>query len=256
MSDETKPVRPTKVCIDALDLSVPTVDVPLPLVGHDLINEAQRVPDAHAAGGVERILVLSDRLWFKVKTGRWRGAATRLARSEGPADSSLAELASWWLGTGGYRREGSPEDFYARLTATARRDGNSDRWIPSNWDWNRLKIEAAYAWERKIREVVCQLIARSLRDGRAHQANLHDYTVTALAKATAGETYLLVGTSNVADPRIFAVILNAVPGVDRDSWLPEPDRVEDLRPGPGEVVWSTILPPSAATDLLEAFADD
>ncbi len=197
-----------------------------------------------------------DRLWFKVKTGRWRGAATRLSRSDGPVDSTLPELAPWWLGAGGYRREGSPEDFYAGLTAIARRDGNSDRWLPGRWDWNRLKIEAAYRWERQIREVVCRLIAGSLHDGQAHQEDFHGYTVTALAKATDGETYLLVGTTNVADPRIFAVILNAVPGVDRDSWLPEPDRVEGLRLRPGEVVWSTILMPSVAARLLDAFADE
>src|SRR5262245_57505651 len=143
MSDETKPVRPTKLCIDDLRLSVPTVDVPLPLVGHDLVKEAQRIPDLHAAGGVERIRVLSDRPWFKVKAGRWRGAATCLSRRDRPGDSRLAELAPWWLGTGGYRRDKSPEDFYARLAATAGRDGNSDRWLPSAWDWGRLKIEAA-----------------------------------------------------------------------------------------------------------------
>ena len=252
MSDEAKPVRPTKVCINALALTVPTVDIPLPLLDHDLIRAAQRVPEAHAAGGVERILVLSDRTWFKVKTGRWRGAATCLPRSERTAGNPSTELAPWWLGAGGYRREDSPADFYACLAATAARDGTSDRWLPSSWDWTRLTVEVAYAWERQVREVVCRLIARSLRDGSPHQADVGGYAVTALAKAVDGETYLLVGTSTIADPRVFAVILNAVPGVDRDSWLPvdtasESGQVERLKgsrwtrgsshpPGPGRPV--------------------
>lgn len=170
MSDEAKPVRPTKVCVNALALTVPTINIPLPLLDHDLIRAAQRLPEAHAAGGVERILVLSDRLWFKVKTGRWRGAATRLVPSERTADNPSTELAPWWLGTGGYRREGSPTDFYACLAVTAERDGTSDRWLPSSWDWTRLTLEAAYAWESRVREVVCRLVARSLRDGSSHRA--------------------------------------------------------------------------------------
>ena len=97
------------------------------------------------------------------------------------------------------------------------------------------------------------LIARSLHDGRPYQAEFHRYKVTALARARGAETYLITGTENIADPRVFAVIINAVPGINHDSWLPEPDGVAGLEPALGEVIWSTILPPAVAARLLETF---
>jgi hypothetical protein len=79
--------------------------------------------------------------------------------------------------------------------------------------------------------------------------------VTALARAEDGDTYLAVGVENIADPKIFAVIINAVPGVDGESWLPEPGGVLGLTPQPGEVIWSTILPPSVASQLLGKYPE-
>jgi len=79
--------------------------------------------------------------------------------------------------------------------------------------------------------------------------------VTALARAEDGDTYLAVGAENIADPKIFAVIINAVPGVDGESWLPEPGGVFGLTPQPGEVIWSTILPPSIAAQLFERYPE-
>jgi hypothetical protein len=256
MSIEARSVRPTKVCIEALDLPTPPIKVRLPDVDHPLVREAQRLPEAHAAGGVERILSLADRVWFKVKVGRWRGAATRLREAEfAIPESQEARLAPWWLGMGGYRREGDPADFYASLASTADRDGSSDRWLPQAWDWKRLELEHIYAWEHEIRRIVCELIGRSLRDGYPYQAEFEHYKVTALARARGGETYLLIGTENIADPKVFAVILNAVPGIDPGSWLPEPQGVAGLQPRSGEVIWSTILPPVAAVQLLDALPD-
>jgi hypothetical protein len=163
-------------------------------------------------------------------------------------------LAPWWLGVGGFRREGDPGDFYASLAATADRDGCSDRWLPQGWDWKRLELEHIYAWEHEIRRIVCELIARSLQNGYAYQAEFEHYKVTAVARAEGGETYLLIGTENIADPRVFAVIINAVPGVDPNSWMPEPKGVAGLQPGLGEIIWSTILPPAVAAGLLDAFS--
>lgn len=85
---------------------------------------------------------------------------------------------------------------------------------------------------------------------------MHNYSVTALARANGGETYLAVGTENIADPKIFAVIINAVPGVDPSSWMPEPSGVVGLEPEPGEIIWSTILPPGVAAQLLDSYFDD
>jgi hypothetical protein len=256
MSGETQSVRPTKICIEALELAKPPISVRLPDLDHPLIKEAQRVPEIFAAGGVERILSLRDRVWFKVKVSRWRGAATRLPEGELPSSEPQTRLAPWWLGMGGYRRAGDPNDFYASLEATADRDGSSDRWLPQGWDWKRLELEHIYAWEHEIRRIVCELIARSLKDGRAYQAEFEHYKVTALARAEGGETYLLIATENIADARVFAVIMNAVPGIELDSWLPEPEGVAGIEPGPGEIIWSTILPPAVAAQLLDALPVD
>ena len=257
MSGETKPVRPTRACMADLELRVPPITEPLCNLDHDLIAEAQRLPEAHAAGGVERVVTLKDRVWFKVKTGRWRGAATRLPEADHTDAGPQVRAAPWWVGAAGYRREGDPADFYAALTAAVEREGgSSDKWLPADWDWKRLELEHASAWEKEIRRIVCELIARSLRSGYAYQAEFHNYSLTALARAADGETYLVVGTENVADPKIFAVIINAVPGVDPSSWMPEPSGVAGLEPDPGEIIWSTILPPAVAAQLLDSYSED
>jgi hypothetical protein len=161
------------------------------------------------------------------------------------------------LGRAGYRREGDPTDFYAALAAAASRDGGStDPWLPSDWDWKRLELEHAVAWETDTRRIVGELIARSLRTGHAYQAEFQRYSVTALARANEGETYLVVGSENVADAKVFAAIINAIPGIDPAAWLPEPDGVAGIEPSPGEVIWSTILPPSVAAELLERYPQD
>jgi hypothetical protein len=178
-----------------------------------------------------------------------------------PADrtdaSPQVRQAPWWLGTAGYRRAGDPGDFYSALAgAWARDGGSSDKWMPADWDWKRLELEQAYAWESQIRRIVRELIARSLHDGYPYQAEFHHYKVTALARAHGEETYLVISTENVADPKILAIIMNAIPGIDHASWLPEPDGVAGIDPEPGEVVWSTIMPPAVAAQLLDAFLDN
>ncbi|MGC4856108.1 hypothetical protein ACLQ24_22625, partial [Micromonospora sp. DT4] len=89
-------------------------------------------------------------------------------------------------------------------------------------------------------------------DSAAHLLTLNSY----LARATDGETYLVVGTENIADPKVFAVIINAIPGVDPGSWMPEPNGVMGLDPDPGEIIWSTILPPAVAAQLLDSYSED
>lgn len=161
------------------------------------------------------------------------------------------------MGAAGYRREGDSADFYTSLAAAVEREGGaSDKWLPTDWDWKRLELEHAFAWETQIRRIVCGLIARTLRSGNAYQAEFDNYRLTALARAVDGDTYLVVGTENVADPRVFAVIIGAVPGVDPSSWMPEPDGVAGLHPSPGEIIWSTILPPAVAAQLLDSHSED
>lgn len=264
MSGESPEVRPTHICLTELGLKVPTADIRLSQVDHDLVNESQRLPRIHEAGAVERIVALDDRVWFKVKTGRWRGAATRLTgRDPSVPTNQPADHTWWWLGIGGIRREGDPKDFYRSLAEAARREGSgtgsvsSQRWLPSRWDWDRLEAEDAYGVVVGIRRIVSALIARSLRTGHAYQAQLPGYSLTAMARAHDGDTYLIIGADRIADRRILAIILTSVPDVDADSWQPEPGPVFGIHAEPGEVIWSTIIPPTAAAELLSRFpADD
>ncbi|GAA2488666.1 hypothetical protein Ahu01nite_023210 [Winogradskya humida] len=125
MSGEANPVRPTQICMADLNVRTPPISESLSRLEHPLIAEAQRLPDTHAAGGVERILTLKDRVWFKVKTRRWRGAATRLPEADHIDASPEVRQAPWWLGAAGYRREGDPSDFYSALATTWDREGSS-----------------------------------------------------------------------------------------------------------------------------------
>jgi hypothetical protein len=242
VSGEFPPVRPTRLCVTALDVPIPTLDIRLHDLDHVLIKEAQRIPEVHAADGAERILSIADRVWLKVKTGRWRGAATRLSEADGSPDGPPTHLAPWWLGAAGYRRKGDHSDFYETIT-----NSSSSQWLPTVWDWKRLELEHAVAWEREIRDIVCGLIARSLRTGQGYQAVFKSYSITALARANGGETYLVIGAENIADPKVFAVIMNAVPGI-------APEGVAGITPESGEIIWSTILPPAVACSLLDMFA--
>lgn len=61
-----------------LGIAPPTADVRLHGLGERPIREAQAQPDVIEAGGGERIVSVKDRVWFKLKTGRWRAAVVRL----------------------------------------------------------------------------------------------------------------------------------------------------------------------------------
>lgn len=88
--------------------------------------DAQAHPERFEAGGVERIHALKDRVWFKLKTSRWRGAVVRLAdrdllaEVEGRADDAIAAPDRWWLGAVGMREDGSRRDFYEAIASASR----------------------------------------------------------------------------------------------------------------------------------------
>jgi hypothetical protein len=96
--------RPTLRCLrEDLALPVPSVDIPLDEITHPLLAKAtERFADAETPR--ERISAIDDRVLFKVKVQRWRGAVW--------VDAGLP-----WLVAAGQREEGSPEDFYAALAA-------------------------------------------------------------------------------------------------------------------------------------------
>lgn len=78
-------VRPTKRCLDDLDLVLPDLGQPLEEIDHPVVACAQTVPELRNAGGTQRILTLSDRVWFKVKTGNQRAAVIQLHGDDLPA---------------------------------------------------------------------------------------------------------------------------------------------------------------------------
>jgi hypothetical protein len=254
-SSDHPPVRPTKRCLDDLDLSIPYLTEPLESIDHILIQRAQNLPIEQATGGAGRILALSDRIWYKVKSGRHRGAATVLTDRE--AADITTSVGRWWLCAAGYRREGDRGEFYAALEAEARRRGgkgnpSTSHLLPADWDWKRLAAELAEAWRSRLQRVVLELVARSLRSGKAHVAEFRHHRVSALVRADDGDdAYLAIIAEGIPDPKVIAIILASVPGIPADHWQPEPGSVPGLSTVPGEVIWSTCLPPTISATVLD-----
>jgi hypothetical protein len=106
---------------------------PLARLGHPLIHafDGQFSGEDDANTLRETISSVRDRPWFKQKySSRWRGAAVILA----DGDEEIV-----WLGAAGYRRAGSPEDFYATF-ASACADG-SDAFLPLAEDTAVRKVD-------------------------------------------------------------------------------------------------------------------
>jgi hypothetical protein len=97
--------RPTLRCLrEDLGQALPPADTPLDEIPHPLLAKAS---ERFADDGTprERIASIDDEVLFKVKVQRWRGAVW------------MADDAISWLVAAGQREEGSPDDFYAALTA-------------------------------------------------------------------------------------------------------------------------------------------
>jgi hypothetical protein len=256
------PVRPTKRCLDDLDLPFPSVEQPLHALTHPIIAKAQQVPVEVAARGAERVLLARDRVWFKVKIGTDRAVVTELD----PATEERAEIteaqAWWWIGAAGTRKQDSSTDFYTALAAECTRAGKgtgaatSTHLLPADIDIRRLAGELVYRSVLGIRTLVRGLIARSIRNGEIWTATLRSHTISARVHARDGAAYLAIGAEGFLDPRILAVILAAVPGVASDDWIPEPKGAFGLEPRPGEILYSTLIPPEAQQAILDEFPDD
>lgn len=172
MAQVSAGVRPTKRCLADLDLSLPDLGHPLDEIDHPVVAIAQAIPKQRDAGGAQRILSLSDRVWFKVKTGEQRAVATELRGGELP-DGLPSGLGAWWIGAAGRRQADSPQrDFYESIQreCTFGRTVSSARLLPDEWDWKRLSAEQAIAWRREMKRIVIRLISMSLTTG-AHETD-------------------------------------------------------------------------------------
>jgi hypothetical protein len=200
----------------------------------------------------ERIRAIDDQVLFKVKVQRWRGAVW--------VESDLP-----WLVAGGWREDGSGDDFYAALEAegkAARARYNaghrevlrtttySAHLLPNRDDFVRYRAEAGVRFARRIRATIRELVGDSLRDGREHTVDFDTFTLGIHVRADHGhETYVAVRITGSVPSNLAVVILGNVPGCDRDGRYPEyalPER-ELL---PAEPAWSNLMDPTGAAALL------
>lgn len=262
-SGESPPVRPTQRCLK--DIGVPISDLTRPLHGidHPLVRDGQRLPEQVASGSGERIVSLTDRVWFKHRSRRLRAAVLHLAEAEVADDVVPLEPAGrWWLGAAGVRKEGSREDFYASLLHEAQLQGSrkhptTDHLLPQPWDIRRLVAEHAVSWHGELRRMVLTIVAKSLRSGKLVVAEYRSHRVMALVRAESrDECYIVITAEGVPDAQVFALILDTIPGIATDDWQPEPGGVTGIEPGSGEIVWSAILPPESANEILDLIPNE
>jgi hypothetical protein len=247
MSDaKSEGVRPTRGVLEALRLPVPPLTTILHELDEPLIKKAQSVPDVVRSGKGERILALHDRVWFKVKRARQRGAATCLSTAE---TRVLPIEHQWWLGAAGMRRDDSPQDdFYAQLKVYL---DDSTGLLPDEWDERRLLAEAGTLAARVTRAAVRGAVAEALRTGEIVVLGLGDRDVRLRIRVLDdGEAYLAVSFRNTVDEKFLVAVLGSIPGVAGDDWQVEPTSPLQLPLEPGEMVWSTLLSTEVQRALL------
>jgi hypothetical protein len=251
-------VRPTKRCLADLDLPLPDLGHPLEEMDNPVVAAAQAVPEQRDAGGARRILTLSDRVWFKVKTGDQRAVVSQLHDGDLP-DGLPRDVGTWWIGAAGRRQADSPQrDFYESIKreCTEGKTVSTVRLLPCDWDWKRVTAEQAVAWRREMKQMVIRLIAMSLKTGKLAVAEFRHHRVKALVRVDEDhEAYLAIIAEGVPDPAIFALLLDCVPGITSDDWQPEPSPLAEMEPAPGEIIWSTLFRSEVASAILELDTD-
>lgn len=246
-------VRPTLRCLTHdLALKIPPADIALDELDHPLLRKASD-QFTDPAGLRERIVAIDDTVMFKVKVQRWRGAAWN------------DEDDQTWLVAAGQREAGSRDDFYQALatatrtaktrynnehTPALRTDTYTTAWLPNDDDRDRYILEAGLRFRRELKATVLMLIRNSLLDGREHTAEIGGATLGIQVRAEDGhETYVALRIVGAVREEFLATVLILIPGCDRDSWgyeLAMPDR--EL--ADNEQVWSNMMEPSAAAELL------
>lgn len=254
MASEPVAVRPTRRCLGDRGIELPDLGVHLEEIDDPVVASAQNVPDQRDSGGAERIVALTDRIWFKVKTRDLRAAVTKLRRTDLP-DWTDKSRGAWWIGAAGRRQADSPQrDFYAALQRECKMGTtvSSDQLLPVDWDWKRLAAEQAVAWRHEMKRMVIRLISMSLKTGHFTVAEFRNHRIKALVRAAnEHEAYLAIIAEGVPDPQMFGLLLDCVPGVAAEDWQPEPSPLAELKSGSGEIVWSTLFPPEVANAILE-----
>lgn len=247
MNDATSHrVRPTRRVLTSLGVAIPPLTTFLHEVDEPLVKKAQSLPEVAQAGKAERILVLSDRVWFKVKRARQRGAVTRLSADEARA---LPLEHQWWLGAVGTRHDDSPhDDFYAQLKSYS---DDSAELLPNEWDRRRLLAEAGTLAVRATQAAVRAAATQALQSGEIVVLSLGDRDVRLRIRVLEdGEAYLAVSFRNTVEEKFMIAVLGSIGGVAGDDWLVEPTSPLELPLEPGEMVWSTLLSTEVQRALL------
>lgn len=126
-------------------------DIAHPLVEHLEMFEVSDLAELHDL----RIKSVTDVVWYKVKTGRFRGAAF------------IDEFGTAWLCFAGTRHDGNRDDFYEEFVK--RCVGGSRHLLPDDDDRLRFRLEKAHIAElsrlKLLRMRVIEALARSVRDG-------------------------------------------------------------------------------------------
>jgi hypothetical protein len=186
-------VRPTVRCVrEDLDYpKLPPATLPLDRLDAPVLRKAQEVcrTSPPATG---RIVSIDDRVLWKVKIERWRGAV-------------WCELPRRWLVAAGRREAGSPDDFYADLADKGRRwraehnraaappvttDTLVNRLLPAADDEDRIALEQAAAAVDEIRTVVADLVLSSARTSAEQPDEAGGCAIAVLVRRTEHEVYV------------------------------------------------------------------
>jgi hypothetical protein len=159
--------RPTIRCLrEDLRIELPTVDVDLSSIEHQLMEEARRIAPA-APRGQKRILAIDHPLVYRLRHGRWRGA-TWLEE----------DAARFWLLAGAQRESGSRDDAYEAFAALH----DARRLLPTDDDRLRDVFE---------------------RDARVLAAARAEVPAALEAAAVAPESDVLVRFGELVDARLL-----------------------------------------------------
>lgn len=232
---------------------------PLPLdeIVHPLLRKAQMLDGRPAADlHGDAIASVSDNVFYKVKTGRHRGAVW--------IDGS----GTLWLCAAGIRREGDPDDFYADFERKC--IGGSDLFLPTESDRNRQLLETVDAADcerqRLLAERVMTCIANAATSQALETVDLPTMVdpETLLPRSTArlhvelslngpeypSDIYLSVTVVDYAGARYNDVIIEvqgSIPGVPINDW-----DVVPASSGHQDPCWTVIV----REGWLEAFLDE
>lgn len=124
--------------------------------------------------------------------------------------------------------------------------------LPASWDSDRLAAELATHARRSIQQVVRDMAAESLRTGHVFGFEFDGHPVKLLIRAKEGLAYIAIGATGITNATTFALLLNSIPDIRADDWMPEPGGVAGFQPDYGEILWSAMLPPATQALLLEA----